>query len=141
MKLPNYVKPEPWWLWFYARLGKTKGQQVFGIIYLKRDIYNNLITKQPNPQNVGVLLHEETHLKRATRMGKLKFALKYLAFPKFHLNEELEADRVRIRYLKKHGEGLDLDRRAKALSSWVYLWCVSHKEARKRLDKIWKETH
>lgn len=138
MKIPSYVRPCPFWLTFYNRFSKAKGQVAFNKIYLRKDIYEDLLREKPNPQSVGYLLHEEEHIKRMKKVGWFTWNFKYSFSPSFRFREELAADKARFAYLKKHRVKFDFEKRARGLSGWAYLWCTSYKEAKEELEKIWE---
>ena len=50
-------------------------------------------------------------------MGLLRFGLWYLFSPKFRFQEELEANKVQMHYLKEHDLNHNVQRRAYVLSS------------------------
>ena len=59
MKLPKHVRILSW------PLSKIfRGMAFIDKIYLRKDIYRNLSDKKPACENVGILIHEETHLRR-----------------------------------------------------------------------------
>lgn len=127
MKLPRYVKPLPRSFsrfWF-------KGFTVmfFKIIFLRREIFDNLQSNNPTIQNLSVLKHEESHLSRA---GKLQ-ALKYL-FPKYHLKEELIAYKEQLKFLKENNETYNLENIANHLPG------LDYQSAKKLLTKLWQES-
>lgn len=115
-----------------------KGLSFMNTIYLNKDIYSNLISKDPKPENVGVYLHEKTHVHRYRSKNLLIYALKYWLSSNFRYNEELEANIPQIKYIKIHGGVFDISNRAKKLSGLWYLWCVNYDKAVRDLKKIWK---
>lgn len=133
IKTPWYLRWSPWYRFFRASAMYSK-------IILREDIFNNLFSKNPDPSNVAMMEHEITHIKRQEKIGIWKFQTKYNLFPKFRLQEELEADKARIKYLKEHNLPNEFDARAKQLSSWGYYWMIKEKDAKKALEKIWKES-
>lgn len=139
MRLPSYVKPKPK-LWNYLPwLSSFTANAIYPNIYLPQEIYNNLKSKNPDPKHQAVLIHEQTHLKRQQQMGWFIFGIKYLIFPKFRLNEELIAIQASMKIFKEHQFKFDLNGKAKILSSWLYLWPASYKDARKQLAQAWSE--
>lgn len=108
-------------------------------IYLRRDIYNNLLKQDPSPENISILIHEQTHLKRSG--GKVGFirGLKYWFNSRIRYTEEVAANREQLKYLKKHGCNFDFEKRAKHLSGFRYLFCTSYNKALRDLRKIWEE--
>ena|ERR1035437_2329310 len=126
MKLPRYVKSLPK---FFSRFS-YKGYTLifFKIIFLKREIFDNLQSNNPTIQNLSILKHEEVHLQRA---GKLQ-ALKYL-FPKIHLQEELIAYKEQFKFLKQNHEIYNLENVAKHLPG------LDYQVAKKLITKVWNE--
>lgn len=130
MKIPSYVKPIP-----FSFYGVPPGFAFLDKVYLRKDIYEDLLSHKPSPQSVGYLIHEQTHRKR---IGKSMF-ITYWLNPNLRFQEELAADKERFRYLKKHNVKFDFDKRAKDLSGISYLWCTSYKNAVEELKKVWKQ--
>ena len=126
-------------LYPYVYLSKAKGFMLIDKIFLRPEIYQNLLTRSPNPQNVGILIHEKTHYRRMNEIGLLKFGMKYLLSRGGRFEEELAAYKEQMRYLKSKGLDYDLDRVARNLSRWVYWWCSSYTQAKVTLQKIWNE--
>ncbi len=126
MKLPRYVKPLPK---IFNKLS-FKGYTLifFKIIFLRREIFDNLKSNNPTTQNISILKHEEVHLQRA---GKLQ-ALKYL-FPKIHLQEELITYKEQFKFLKENNETYNLENVAKHLPG------LNYQSAKKIITKIWNE--
>jgi len=123
----------------YAKLTQAKGFLLLNRIYLRPEIYQDLLAPKPNHQNIGIVIHEETHYKRSKEAGVFEFATRYILTRKGRLEEELVAYGEQMRYLKSKGLDYDLDRVAKNLSSWPYFWCSSYLEAKAKLEKIWAE--
>ena len=134
-----HVKPQPYVFKLLPFFSKHNGTTIFQTIYLKKEIYDNLRESNPNPRNIAILEHEEFHLKRFKEIGNVEFAVKYLMSGRFRFNEELEANKKAFKILKKSNLSLDLTKKAKALSGWVYLWSVSYDFAIKSLEKAWQE--
>lgn len=122
----------PWFTDFTANA-------IYPNIYLPKKVYENLKSKNPKPKYMVALIHEETHLQRERQMGWLKFGIKYLFLSKFRFNEEMIAIKAAIKYQKKNNLSFDIEKTAKYLSGWLYLWPVSYKEARIELEKAWEE--
>ena len=114
-------------------------QSIGPFIFVPNDVYRNLRSEKPTPKNIALLIHEETHRKRQKEMGYLKFACHYLSNPKFRFQEELLAIKEAMKYLKKNNIAFDFARKAKILSSFVYLWPVSKEYAEIELRKAWDE--
>lgn len=137
------MKPLPR-VWNYTPLIKTAAGLTLmtpnAPIYLRDDVYRDLLTKQPTPQNISRLKHEETHRERIKRIGWIKYAVKWL-LPEFRLSEELIAYKSSMQIYRKYGLTFDIERIAQLLSSSLYLWAASYKRARLELEKAWKEQH
>lgn len=135
--IPLVLKP---WYWNVIPTLKWCGASAhYSKIILRKDIYDDITSNNPNPVWVALLEHEAKHIERQRKMGKWKFQFYYQLSPKFRINEELEADKARFQYLKKHNIPYSLEDRAKMLSSWKYFWAIGYKEVRKRLEKIFEE--
>lgn len=138
MKLDPFIKPKSGFWQYIPWLSTFTANAIYPNIYLPQQVYDDLLKENPEPKNVSVLIHEQTHLKRQKEMGWLIFGLKYLFFPKFRFNEELIAIKESMKYLKKKNITCDTERRARFLSSWIYLWPVSYEYAKEELDKAWE---
>ena len=134
MKIPTNVKPLPF---PFSRI--FKGCAVNNLIFIRRSIIDDLKTSNPDPESVGVLLHEEEHVKRIEKHGKLKPAWKYMTSSKFRFQEEIAANIPQMKYIKDHGAKYDIERRARHLNGPIYLWCVSYEKAKSTLMKLWNE--
>lgn len=140
MTLPNFVKPAPIYWRFLPYFNKVRGLLFLNKIYLRLDIYENLISENPDPINEGILIHELTHKKNSQEQGWLKFGIGYFFSRKARLEEELSAIKAQIKFLKSKGlEYQYTERSAKALSSIYYLWAGDYKEIKSRLEKIIRE--
>ena len=138
MKLPSNIKIKKGLLKILP-LSKYTAQAIYPNIYFPKHVYENLISNKPRLQNIAILMHEQIHIERAHQVGFIIWNLKYIFLSKFRFEEELEAEKVSIKYLKKLNFPLDINKRAKKLSSYLYLWCVSYEKAKRELDKIWNE--
>lgn len=138
MELPPNVKQKTL-IWNIFPFSKYTAQAIYPNIYLTREVYENLKSDRPNTRYIAVLKHEQTHIEREKRMGWIKWGLGYVFLPKFRFNEEFEAIKSSMGYLKKRKSSFDTERSAKYLSGWLYLWCVSYKKAKCELDKAWQE--
>jgi len=134
MKLPNFVKVLP----FPFRV-IYKGAAFNNFILLRKEIIKDLASNQPNPQNVGILLHELEHKKRINKMGGMKFSWKFWASRKFRFEEEIAANVPQMKHLKEHNVKFNIDKRARHLNGPIYLWCSSHEEAKTTLTKLWNK--
>lgn len=114
-------------------------QAVSPYIFVAKEVFESLCSKNPNPKFIAVLEHEKKHIEREKELGFFNFGIKYLFSPEFRFQEELLAIKEGMKYLKKKGLGFDTARSAKFLSSWLYLWMVKYERAKKELDKLWEE--
>ena len=126
------IKKYPWILSWVPNRGFT----LYPYIFLRKDVYEDWQSKSPLPKTLGTLIHEQTHLSRIEKRGILSFAILYLFNPDFRLNEEIEAIKPQVKYLKTRRENVDIEKWAKALSGWQYLWCTSYKKAKKVLSSF-----
>ena len=137
MKLTTNIKPKiGLWKFLPKIISSKTAQCIYPFIFLPKDIYDDILSKSPKPQSIAILLHEKTHLERQKGKGIILWITLYMISPKFRLNEELLAFKEQIKYLKKLNLTLDLELRAKRLSSWLYLWCISYKKALLELKKL-----
>lgn len=131
-KKPEFWKFIPW-------LSSYTAQSFFSKIYVSNEIFESLNSKNPSPRFIATLEHERKHIERQREAGLVQFGVRYLFSPKFRLQEELIAIKESMKYLKKNGLSFDINRGAKFLSSWLYLWMTSYDKAKEKLKKIWKE--
>ncbi len=129
------IKPfSRWQSFFYGSRG-IKGFVNYPYIYFNIDIYEDIISTNPDPLNIGMVLHEFEHIKRIEKMGKYKFIFLYSISNKFRLKEEIEADKSRFKYLKDLNININLEERARKLSGIIYFWMISYKKALILLQK------
>lgn len=128
MKFPKNIKIKPTWL------GKNTALAIYPNVYLPQGIYKKLLID--DPICYSFLLHEQEHIKRQKELGIIKWLLKYIFSQKFRFEEEMLADVQRIKYLNSKGVKFDINKRAKELSGWIYLWCVSSEEVMIRLRNL-----
>lgn len=139
MKLQNNVKAKRFWWNLIPVLTKYTANAIYPNIYLPKEVYLNLSSKNPKPKYVSVLLHEQEHIRRQKKMGWFKWGIKYVFNPKFRFDEELAAIKSSMKYLKKKGVKVDLERKARILLGYLYLWPVKYEVALKRLKTVWEE--
>ncbi|MFH1971283.1 MAG: hypothetical protein ABIJ05_02770 [Patescibacteria group bacterium] len=142
MKLPSNIKVKRGLLDIFP-FSKYTAQAVYPNIYLPKHVYENLKLDKPNPQYIATLKHEQAHIERAIKIGWVMWDLKYIFYPRFRFNEEIEAIKNSMKYLKRNNRNnivFNTGKRAKRLSSWLYLWCVSYIKAKEKLDKAWNES-
>ncbi|MCX6706424.1 MAG: hypothetical protein NTV24_05005 [Candidatus Woesebacteria bacterium] len=138
MKLLSNVKIKPRFWEFLPWFSSYTAQAIYPNIYFPKETYEKLCSKNPDLKYVAVLLHEQTHIERQRKLGWVKWGAKYALFPKFRFNEELEAIKVQMSYLKKHNRKFDVEKGARYLSGWLYFRPVSYKTVRRILEKVWK---
>jgi hypothetical protein len=122
------------------RVLRYKGLAFARCVYLRCDIYEDLLSKSPKPESVGILIHEQTHVKRAQKLGwgELEFSWRYWFDANYRFREEIAANKAQFKYLKEHGGNFDLKKRARQLSGFPYLWCVSYGDAIRVLKNAWR---
>lgn len=126
----------------WKRLPFTKnfgGNAIYPNIYLREDIYDDLLKNHPHPRSIAVLKHEEFHRKRQKEMGLVRFVLRNYFLPHARLEEELQAYEISMREWKGAGLKFPIDLVARNLSGWMYLWTTSYKEAKARLEEMWRK--
>lgn len=115
-------------------------QAIYPNIYVSEEVYEDLTRIRSKAGYVAVLEHEKKHIERQKELGVFKFGIKYLFSPKFRFKEEILAIKASMKYLKKKGLDFEVEKRAKWLSSWLYLWMTSYDDAKKALQKAWVAT-
>jgi len=136
MKLPENVKAKSGVLAIVPWVSSHTAQAIYPNIHLPRKVYINLEKSKPNPEYVAILAHEQTHIERQKKVGFIKWLIKYIFSSEFRFNEELVAIKAQIKCLKKYKKEYDIEKSAKSLSGWLYLWPVSYKTAKKELENI-----
>jgi len=139
MTLPKNVRSKGILWSTFAVLSTHTANAIYPNIWVPKHIYYDLKSKNPDPKNVAILIHEQTHIKRQRKTGWLAWGLKYCLSRKFRFEEELAAIKESMKYLKKNKLDFETEKSAKHLSSFLYLWCIDFNEAKRRLDKAWKE--
>lgn len=139
MKLQSNVRIKnfPWTI--LPVFSKYTAHAIYPNIYIPRHIYENLLSKNPDPKNISVLIHEQTHIQRQKQIGWFLWGIKYCFSKNFRFNEEIVAIEESMKYLKRQNFKWDTDRTAKFLSGYLYFWCVPYEIAKRKLDKIWLE--
>lgn len=132
------IKKVPRFLWFAFNPRTRYALAYNSQIYVSPKVYDSLKNKNPDSYSIALLEHEIVHLKHKKQLGKGKHSLKYLLSPNFRLQEELAADTAMMKYLKGKGLSFSIEKRAKVLSSGLYLWMISCEEAKGKLSEIWK---
>jgi hypothetical protein len=140
MKLPLNVKPKNF-IWNLFPFSRYTAQAIYPNIYFTNNVYENLKSNKPNLSYIAALKHEQTHIERQRKMGWVKWGISYMLSPQFRFNEELEAIKSAMKYIKARNGIFDTDKSAKYLSSWLYLWCGSYKKAKYELESMWKKIY
>lgn len=130
------VRKKPWWFRLIPGLWGNYANTIFSWIYVSKEAYNDLHSDNPQPETIATMLHEAVHLERQKSLGYLRYGFRYLFFRSFRFEEELLAIMPQMHYLKHREIAFDVEARARALSSSMYLWCASYQEAFKRLNKV-----
>ncbi|HSW90293.1 MAG TPA: hypothetical protein VLH19_05510 [Patescibacteria group bacterium] len=111
---------------------------IYPNIWLPSQHYRDYISGDPKPQTQRAIVHETKHLDRQTEIGLPKWYISYLLSSSFRLEEELLAIKEEMKLSKENDFQIDLEFKAKWLSSWMYLWCVSKEDATKILQQMWE---
>lgn len=134
------VKKMPWYLGFIFHPKKRCGMASSSQIFVSQRVYYELKNgNPPDPFCFAVLEHERTHLSRRRKYGANRYGWRYWFSSQFRLQEELMADQAMMSYLKRRNQSFPFERRAKILSSWLYLWMISSEEAKKKLSQMWEK--
>ena len=121
-------------------IGRGAATALYPNIYLPKTVYNDIFSDSPDPYNIALVLHEQEHISRIRQVGVLRWYVRYLLSRHFRFEEELVAIEPQIAYLKHAGLSFDFERKARQLSSWLYLWAVSYEEAAGRLRELRDDT-
>lgn len=62
--------------------------------------------------------------------------MQYWMSSNFRFEEEIAANIPQIKYLIQHNVKFNIEKRARDLSSFLYLWSVDYDEAKERLENI-----
>lgn len=119
-------------------LSPTSATAIYPYIYVGKALYANLISEQPDPSNVALILHEQEHIKRIREAGILKWYGRYAISRTFRLQEELAAIEPQFAHLKGYGISVDFKHRARILSGGMYLWPGDYEGVYGRLTEIWE---
>lgn len=140
MKYKNIkVKRKPFIWCFIPFLRSYTAQAIYPNIYVVKEAFESLSSKDPNPRYIASLEHELTHIQRQKEIRFFKWGVKDILSPQFRLQEELLAMRETMRYLKKRKLKFDFDRSARFLSSYLYFRMASYKQVKKKLEEIWDQ--
>jgi hypothetical protein len=135
--LPIKATPESWK--YIPFLLTDIASTVYPNIYLPQEIYNDVLSDNPSPDNLAIVIHEMTHLERQKATSPLWWNLKYIVSKKFRLREELFAIANEMQYRVKNNLDYDIDRKARHFSSSVYGWAATYDDAQVFLGRLWQE--
>jgi hypothetical protein len=133
------IKLIPSFLKYFPILKEFRGLYcvITNSIYFRKDIYYSIFSDSPDPYFQSILAHETQHFEDANNIGIVNFSIKYVFDKKFRFEAEISAIKAQILFLNSKGLRYDYaERSAKALSSYVYLWCSDYETALIRINKI-----
>lgn len=133
------VRRRPAVLDYLPGLSAGSGTTIYPSIYVGRQLYANIHSVEPNPYYLGLIIHEQEHMKRIKARGPVKWYVRYIFRSDFRLSEELAAYAKQFAYLKNLGLTYDLDHCAHNLSSFIYMWSTSENDALLRLQSLWEK--
>jgi len=134
------VRKIPKWWKCIPFLQVDMAATVYPYMYFPEDVFNDLHALDPNKHNLSIYIHEKVHLDRQVKHGPFAWNFKYIFSKKFRLEEELEAIRTQMIFLKQNSLGYDIDKKAKQFASSIYLWVLPRAEAKDTLTKLWNST-
>lgn len=120
-------------------IGRGTCTAIYPNVYLTKAVYLDIQQDNPDPYNVSRIIHEQEHITRMKQHGVAKWYLRYLLSRKFRFEEELAAITPQLAFIKHPRLTFNLERTARSLSGWLYLWATNYDHALKRLIAIWKE--
>lgn len=112
---------------------------IYPNIYLPQEIYDDVQSDHPSPDNLAIVVHEMTHLERQKGTSPLWWNVRYIVSKKFRLREELFAIANEMQYRAENNLDYDIDRKARHFSSSVYGWVATHDDAQVFLGRLWQE--
>ena len=133
------VKERPWFIFLHK---KGRGATFLGRIYLRKDLFKDYLAGSPSVETISVLEHETTHFLNSGGKNVFKSIvhnLCYWLFPNFRFDEELRAIKSEMKVLKTNNQTFDIEKRAKFLSSFYYLYSSSYQRAHQELTRLWNE--
>lgn len=132
------IREFPWYIRYNPMSQRAKAAASYPTMYFRKDVLENLRSKNPLPLYESLIIHEVVHLERQKKMDNWKYILKYIFRRSFRFNEELLAYSAQMTYIKKHNLEFDVARYADSLSKIYYLWSTSYDNAYRRLSQAWK---
>ncbi len=128
----------PQWITRLPFCKNLSGMWYGGIVSIRRDLYDKY--KQDGDVEIeGLIIHEQEHLERASKMGHLKYTWKYQTNSKFRYEEELACHAPQFKLYREKQYPFDLDNRAKILSGSLYRNPVPYEQAYKDLLDLWNK--
>ncbi len=137
IELDRVKRKSGWWSISHF-LQHGSAHAIYPNVYVPPQVYDNIISENPDPRMVRVVIHEFAHLRRQREKGVLQWFVLYALSGDFRLVEELEAIKAEIHFSKEQGIEIDLLEKADILSSWRYLFCISFQGAWFLLRSNWK---
>jgi len=132
------VKRKPWYMrLIYLR--RAKGAAQLGKILLKDKYLKEFEENRASFATKTILEHEYAHVMSFRKQGMLKSELIYWFAPKFRFKEELYAIEKEMKVFKKYKRKYKINKTAKWLSGFGYLWCASYENAKRELERVWRE--
>jgi len=135
--LRTHIRKKPWLVELLPFIGRGTSTALYPHVYVSSAVFADIFSDNPDPYHVCVLLHEEEHIARMRALGVARWYLYYLASPRFRIEEELAATKPQLAYIKQLGLTFNLERNARALASWLYLWAIPYADAMQRLQTLW----
>jgi len=126
MQIKYKIKTKPSFLKPFGILYNS-AQAIFNTIWIPKYLLDRI--NQGDINSLSIIEHEKTHILRAQKYGMFKWYLMYCFSNSFRLKEEIEAIRIEFKYLKKNNIIPDYEKKAKWLSSLIYLNMISYDEA------------
>lgn len=133
------VKKIPRWWKYVPFLNSGLATVIYPHIYVPDAVYTDVIEGSPTVESLGILVHEQEHLRRQKIHGPVGWNIRYLTSKKFRLQEELAAIKLQMIFLKQNGKTYDCERKARQFSSSAYLWLTKYKDAEVVLDELWSK--
>lgn len=127
------IKIKPKWLKIIPILYNS-AQAIYPYIYISEEL--NQKYEQGDKYAEAIVRHEQIHLERIEKLGKISWYKKYIFSQRFRLQEELEAYKVQFDVMNMYDIPIDIDKYAKILSSWIYLKMIDYKTAIIRIREI-----
>ena len=134
------VRPRPPVIDRLPGINPAAGTALYPNVYVGRALYEDLHSPAPDQYHIGLVVHEQEHINRIRARGVITWYFKYFASSEFRVAEELAASHAQFRYLKAEGLSVNLEQKAKFLSSWAYLRPIGYEQALQKLTALWEIT-